>query len=149
MKKRRIKIISRDYCPVCGSLGKPLNIELVDQLYKVEGRWTYLRCYNGSCGLIWLENAPHVEDIHLVYSEYYTHNQPEDISKKQKSKIYSYWEKAKFFYWYKKFNYSYISVSIFIKLISFFIKLFPIRKYYVESDILFLNFKKDGVVLDV
>ena len=73
--KERTSIRARyqPLCIVCGEHNKPLYSGLHDLLFNSVGEWSYCICSNDSCGLIWLDQMPIEQDIHLAYSEYYTH----------------------------------------------------------------------------
>lgn len=61
-------------CYVCGQEGKPLYEKIEDHQFGVPGLWSLKRCGNPSCGLVWLDPRPVLEDIHKLYAEYYTHS---------------------------------------------------------------------------
>lgn len=61
-------------CHLCGSKGKVICEGLRDYLFSVEGDWSFFRCGNRECGLVWINPAPLEEDIHKAYEVYYTHD---------------------------------------------------------------------------
>lgn len=60
-------------CYLCGSLGKPLYSNLKDRLFGAPGEWSFRKCPNPECGLVWLDPMPIEEDISKAYIDYYTH----------------------------------------------------------------------------
>lgn len=60
-------------CIVCGAQGAPLYAGLSDRLFGATGAWSFRRCGNSGCGLLWLDPMPLEEDIHKAYASYYTH----------------------------------------------------------------------------
>ena len=41
------------------------------------GEWSFRRCTNPACGLLWLDPAPVPEDLPKAYRDYFTHGRPE------------------------------------------------------------------------
>lgn len=60
-------------CPCCGTRGQPLYSGLSDRLFGTGGAWSFSRCANPGCRLLWLDPMPLPEDIHKAYTHYYTH----------------------------------------------------------------------------
>lgn len=60
-------------CFNCGAPGAPLYSALDDRLFGTSGKWSFRRCDNSGCGLLWLDPMPLEEDIHKAYASYYTH----------------------------------------------------------------------------
>jgi len=60
-------------CFSCGTPGAPLYADLGDRLFGAAGGWSFRRCGNSGCGLLWLDPMPLEEDIHKAYKSYYTH----------------------------------------------------------------------------
>lgn len=61
-------------CHLCGTEGKVISENLQDYLFFAEGKWSFSRCGNRDCGLVWINPAPLAEDIHQAYEVYYTHD---------------------------------------------------------------------------
>jgi len=57
----------------CGRAGAPLYEGLRDNLFDAPGAWTMVQCINPACALLWLNPAPHPDDLALLYRGYYTH----------------------------------------------------------------------------
>jgi 2-polyprenyl-3-methyl-5-hydroxy-6-metoxy-1,4-benzoquinol methylase len=63
-------------CPVCNTNGITIHEGLSDFLSDVPGSWNIRSCTNKKCETIWLDPRPLPEDIHLLYTDYHTHNDP-------------------------------------------------------------------------
>lgn len=61
-------------CPSCGDRGEVLHANISDDLYGFPGSWNVRRCNTRDCGCTWLDPRPLKEDLHKVYSNYYTHD---------------------------------------------------------------------------
>jgi 2-polyprenyl-3-methyl-5-hydroxy-6-metoxy-1,4-benzoquinol methylase len=70
-----IREVARPHCTVCGSPGTPLYERLRDKLFSAPGSWTLVKCTNPACALLWLNPAPHPDDLPLLYAGYYTHGE--------------------------------------------------------------------------
>jgi 2-polyprenyl-3-methyl-5-hydroxy-6-metoxy-1,4-benzoquinol methylase len=73
-----IREVARPLCLACGSSGTQLYADLRDNLFSAPGSWTLAKCPDSACGLLWLDPAPHPDDLPLLYHGYYTHGE-EDI----------------------------------------------------------------------
>lgn len=70
---QKIRTIEKLNCYVCGSEGKLLYKNLIDKVFHTIGKWSYYKCENAECNLIWLNPMPVEEDISIAYQSYYTH----------------------------------------------------------------------------
>ncbi|MDP1536719.1 MAG: class I SAM-dependent methyltransferase [Burkholderiales bacterium] len=70
---RVIRSRAQPACINCGAPGEPLYADLDDRLFGTSGKWSFRRCGNSVCGLLWLDPMPLEEDIHKAYASYYTH----------------------------------------------------------------------------
>jgi SAM-dependent methyltransferase len=68
-----IRAVPCPHCVLCGSEGVSLYDGLSDRLFSAPGKWNLRRCLNTKCELIWLDPMPMVEDIHIAYRNYHTH----------------------------------------------------------------------------
>lgn len=64
----------RPACYLCGTQGVLLYGGLEDVLYGAPGTWSFKRCPNPECGLVWLDPVPVEEEIGKAYASYYTHD---------------------------------------------------------------------------
>jgi 2-polyprenyl-3-methyl-5-hydroxy-6-metoxy-1,4-benzoquinol methylase len=69
----RIRTFTSPTCALCGSKGEKLYENLTDNLFGVSGLWSFRKCPNYACQLIWLDPMPFLEDIPKLYAHYYTH----------------------------------------------------------------------------
>ena len=60
-------------CRMCGSAGQRVYSGVRDKLFGASGEWSFSRCSNPDCRLLWLDPRPLEEDIHEAYATYYTH----------------------------------------------------------------------------
>ena len=63
-------------CCICGSPGVRVYSGVRDKLFGAPGEWSFSRCSNANCRLLWLDPRPLEDDIHEAYSTYYTHALP-------------------------------------------------------------------------
>jgi 2-polyprenyl-3-methyl-5-hydroxy-6-metoxy-1,4-benzoquinol methylase len=68
-----IREVARPACTACGRSGAPLYEGLRDNLFDAAGAWSLVKCTNPACALLWLNPAPHPDDLPLLYQGYYTH----------------------------------------------------------------------------
>lgn len=68
-----LRTIERPYCPVCGGTGRVRYEDLEDRLFGAPGRWRMRECKLAGCASLWLDPAPHPDDLWIAYREYYTH----------------------------------------------------------------------------
>src|SRR6266851_1215282 len=82
-----VRVLPAPTCYLCARQGVPIYARLRDRLFGAPGSWGLLGC--NSCGLVWLDPRPQIEEIPKLYSEYYTHTSdaPQDAS-------YHYWRRA-------------------------------------------------------
>lgn len=97
-----IHVVAHPHCTLCRSDGVVLYDNLTDRIFDAPGMWGLKRCLNPKCGLIWLDPMPVVEDIHIAYLNYHTH---EDNSSPS-SFPYRVYNAIRFGYLQKKFGYA-------------------------------------------
>lgn len=68
-----IRTVSVPCCPVCQRAGRVRHRELEDRLFGAPGRWQMRQCSHRRCATLWLDPAPHPDDLAEVYRQYYTH----------------------------------------------------------------------------
>ncbi|HEV2170948.1 MAG TPA: hypothetical protein VGR40_08370, partial [Candidatus Binatus sp.] len=62
-------------CYFCGSEGTLLHTDVVDRYFGAPGSWSFKRCSNTECRLLWLDPMPIEEDLGLAYRHYMTHDE--------------------------------------------------------------------------
>lgn len=65
-----ISAVDSPLCGLCGKPGSELYAGMSDWLFGVPGNWNLYYC---SCGIVWLNPRPTLEDIPKLYARYYTH----------------------------------------------------------------------------
>jgi 2-polyprenyl-3-methyl-5-hydroxy-6-metoxy-1,4-benzoquinol methylase len=68
-----MRTIERPHCPVCNSTGVERYEALKDHLFDVPGTWRMKQCIHRCCKTLWLDPAPHPDDLWMAYRAYYTH----------------------------------------------------------------------------
>ena len=61
-------------CPLCGTQGRELYVDLRDRYWDAPGTWGFLECQR--CRHVWLNPLPEPRDIPKLYGSYYTHRPP-------------------------------------------------------------------------
>jgi SAM-dependent methyltransferase len=56
-------------CPICGKVGARPRLAAPDRFHGRKEKYTLLRC--AGCSLVWLDNPPKPEEMHLHYTEAY------------------------------------------------------------------------------
>jgi len=64
--------IENSHCYLCGREGAALYENQRDRLWNAPGVWSLMRCRD--CDFIWINPKPVPEDIHKLYSDYFTHD---------------------------------------------------------------------------
>lgn len=60
-------------CANCGQRGSIIHFDLRDHLFGSPGTWSTRQCRKRRCGLAWLEPQPLPDQIGKLYESYYTH----------------------------------------------------------------------------
>jgi 2-polyprenyl-3-methyl-5-hydroxy-6-metoxy-1,4-benzoquinol methylase len=137
-----IKFHSVESCPLCGSQGDILFMNLTDRLYKSPGKWNLRKCKNQSCSLLWLDPRPNLDEVWKVYNNYYTH------SDSSASLLYRFsrWIEEGYYSW--AYGYK-LNVSVLQKLAGALIYILPTEKAEYDFNIMELDKKETGKILDV
>lgn len=70
-------------CFVCGTVGLPIQTGVTDPDGAVPGEWTFRKCTNKECGLVWLDPRPLESELWKAYTAYHTHTRdPTDKAEK-------------------------------------------------------------------
>lgn len=136
-----IKIASSEVntCFVCNSVGKSKYLNLDDRNFGTSKGWNIVECSNSTCGLMWLNPMPTVEEIGKAYESYYTHSE----AKKSLTEL-SFLEKP---YLAVAHNY-FPSLSFFKKLPGYLAYLLPVNRNNLDYKVLYLDAVPKGRVLD-
>lgn len=74
-EERAIRTRPQSSCYLCGSPGITSHRDLHDALSATPGSWSFRRCPNPDCGLLWQDPMPVEEDIAKAYDGYFTHRE--------------------------------------------------------------------------
>jgi 2-polyprenyl-3-methyl-5-hydroxy-6-metoxy-1,4-benzoquinol methylase len=66
---------SNPNCPLCGATGSTWR------------GGSHKRCPEPDCGLIWLDPRPRAEDLHQLYSDYFTHRAPASARRRRLGRV--------------------------------------------------------------
>jgi 2-polyprenyl-3-methyl-5-hydroxy-6-metoxy-1,4-benzoquinol methylase len=58
---------------LCGTAGKVCEAQVFDPDGVISEPWTYRKCCNSDCGLVWLDPAPLETELWKAYTSYHTH----------------------------------------------------------------------------
>ena len=73
MQPDRIGTETSSACYMCSKEGEILYRNLVDRVFGAPGEWTFKKCTDADCGLVWLDPRPKINEIGKAYQNYYTH----------------------------------------------------------------------------
>ncbi len=63
----------RPLCDLCGSQGELVQSGIADPDGNLDGTWSFQRCANPECGVLWLDPAPPAHELWKAYATYHTH----------------------------------------------------------------------------
>ena len=151
-RKSHMRIRCRPVCEICGERGVLLYHSLKDYLFKVSGEWSFKKCPNPNCGLLWIDPLPTEEDCGMAYQNYYTHASFEVTTGSKPSIFDGIIRMLKRFnksllsvYLHRRYGYpkNYQDWSCFLYFLSI------IRKNFYDAYVMYLPFIKNGRLLDV
>lgn len=65
-----LRTVARPRCPMCAVAGTALHRDLADVVGGEPGRWSFSRCPDQACGMLWLDPAPVAAGIPLARRRY-------------------------------------------------------------------------------
>jgi hypothetical protein len=149
----RLKCQSRTNCDTCGEAGVTLYTQLSDELFGTPGLWTFRRCANPLCGLIWLDPSPLPEELPKAYKQYFTHQTNPVSTKLGRSSLYKLGADAvKAAYLARRFGHSSRPRNLFQLLLALSIYVSPLHRAAIDMSCgLFSGIQSEGVswTLDV
>ncbi|SFE72989.1 bifunctional 2-polyprenyl-6-hydroxyphenol methylase/3-demethylubiquinol 3-O-methyltransferase UbiG [Nitrosomonas sp. Nm166] len=83
----QIGVEAKSVCYLCGKHGILFYRNLVDCLFGAPGKWTFRKCSDPECGLIWLDPRPTLAEIGKAYRTYYTHGQANNAQQTRPARI--------------------------------------------------------------
>lgn len=124
---------------ICHSPGKQLYNDLHDPYYGHTSGWSFYKCTNRNCGLLWLNPMPVKEDIGKAYLSYYTHE-----SQRKNFLSFSFLVQP-----YLALRYGYYPLMpLWKKITGFLVWLLPPVKNRSDFSVFYLPFVNNGRVLD-
>lgn len=78
---------TKPVCYLCGKQGELFYRNLVDYLFGSPGDWSFRKCSDPECGLIWLDPRPTLSEIGKAYQSYYTHGRSSDVQQTRSAGI--------------------------------------------------------------
>lgn len=133
-------------CPLCGRPGAALHRGLRDRFAALPEEWSFSRCGDASCGLLWLDPMPIEEDIgHAYRDDYYTH--------RDEPTVLTWYRRA--FRWLKqgylarRYGYRLQATSRPQQLLGLAVWLMPRRRLAVDAGVMDLAFRPGGRLLEV
>ena len=141
---RTIRSRPQPTCFNCGAQGVPLYADLGDRLFGAAGTWSFRRCGNSACGLLWLDPMPLEEDIHKAYVHYYTHA----LRQGKGGMVRRLFDSAKRGYLANHYGYA-AGVGIAARLLGLLTWLYPGRPAELDFSVMWLEAGSRGRLLDV
>lgn len=141
----RTKAVSNCIC--CHSEGTYLYRNLKDRLFGVNGVWHFKKCNNKQCGLIWQDPMPVEEDLHILYKNYFTHQDTPDEIKR--CNIENIIQTIKEGYLATRYAYNEAQVSLLKKILGYILYLLPGRRAWVDSEVFYLKSVPNGNLLEI
>lgn len=140
----RIRTAICPHCVLCGRKGQTVYTNQRDYLFGASGLWSFKKCPDQECGLIWLDPMPIEEDISKAYANYYTHSTAQ--SSDQAGYLRRIYRTMKRGYRAEKYGYREApSIRSFGKLLY----LLPLRRSEADGEARFLSAVAEGSLLDV
>jgi len=133
-------------CSVCGTQGKTLYTGLRDGLFNAPGEWSFKKCPNVNCGLVWLDPMPAEEAITLAYRDYYTHQDPEHWPTTRTRRAYAFIQEG---YLAQRYGYFRSSAAPWKRLLGMLMYLHPGRREDVNFNVMYLPAALQGHLLEI
>jgi 2-polyprenyl-3-methyl-5-hydroxy-6-metoxy-1,4-benzoquinol methylase len=132
-------------CYLCGNPGNQLYQDRQDSIFNAPGAWDFRKCSKSSCGLIWMDPVPALEEIGKLYSNYYTHydDQGAELSRLRKARRF-----VRDCYFADRFGYVDLVPRLY-RPIGRLLYLFPVRRLGLDYDIMRLPASPGGRLLEI
>lgn len=144
----RIRTEPCSNCVLCGHCGERLYLGLRDKLWGVSGAWNLKKCRNKSCGHLWLDPAPAMEDIGKAYETYYTHSDPES-SDLPDTGTRRFIRSVKKKYLALKYDYCGNEKTAPADLLGLLAYLTPFRRSLLDFSVMYLPYRRKGRLLEI
>lgn len=133
-------------CYLCGTDGAPLYSGLPDRLFGTPGVWSLKQCPSESCGLVWLDPMPTIEEIGKAYIHYYTH-EPRTV--RNISSMRDFARRIGESYLWHKYGYPSDEASSWIDRLWWLTYLHPGGRANLDFGVFYLPAKPNGRVLEI
>ena len=74
-----IRCRSLTECPSCKQSSQVVHEQLTDRIFGAPGTWSFRRCVDPRCGLMWVDPMPFPDETIKLYDAYYTHPPDEGV----------------------------------------------------------------------
>nr|VFK62323.1 MAG: Methyltransferase domain-containing protein [Candidatus Kentron sp. UNK]VFK70419.1 MAG: Methyltransferase domain-containing protein [Candidatus Kentron sp. UNK] len=140
-----IRTKQKENCPLCETEGDYLHRDLKERLFfNCHGySWNIRVCKNMTCRHMWIDPSPIKEDLHKLYTEYYTHDLKISIGPLKK-----FYQEIIEQYFCVMFNYPSRKRGT-TKWIWPLLYFFPWRLPLLNRKIMYLPYVKDGRLLEI
>ncbi|MSM41270.1 MAG: methyltransferase domain-containing protein [Geobacter sp.] len=139
-----LRTFRTEKCSLCGEKGVIVYNGLKDLLFHVNGRWSFMKCSNSSCGMMWLYPMPEEIDIAKIYKRYYTHS--EGKPKTFFASVRNMFENSIL---RERYGYLVFDFGKRIKIFDMLVGLLPFLGENVGGDIAYVEYLENGKMLDV
>jgi SAM-dependent methyltransferase len=136
---------TRPQCGLCGHSGVIVHADQRDRLFGADGAWSFRRCANHACGLVWLDPLPTAVELKSAYGCYYTHTREGTIRVGLFRRILTEMEQG---YWFLRYGYPSPRPRR-ARLLGWIFHCFPLRRRAADGAIRHLPAVTNGEVLDV
>lgn len=135
-------------CVVCGARGIASYENLVDRFFGAPGRWSFWRCSDPRCAMLWLNPRPLESDIWKAYRDYYTHD---DVvaAKSSRGVFRTPLQAIKYSYIRSRLHYSDSAVTWRERMVAVLAYLDPTRRADTDFPLKYLPYETRGRVLDL
>lgn len=147
--KKTITTAQKPNCPICNNLGTCIYENLTDSLSSTEGIWSMKTCNNVTCGTYWLDPAPDLNSIPLLYEGYTTHIYPEQPLQLKRTGLKKFLDNMRYSVLNRELGYpSSLSKSstFFLNTLS---KIHPGWRDEQRNQVLYVPFVENGHLLDI
>lgn len=141
-----IRVREHRSCVACGSDGALMYTDLRDRLFGAPGVWSFQKCLNRDCALLWLDPMPVEEDIGRAYAHYYTH---EDVPGITPTRLRQALRSIKDGYFAQKYGYRSESLGRWKKWLGRLLYLHPSLRADLDFSVMYLRARPKGRLLDV
>jgi 2-polyprenyl-3-methyl-5-hydroxy-6-metoxy-1,4-benzoquinol methylase len=137
-------------CYLCGSEGNMLHQNIRDHVFGAPGLWSFRKCRNEKCGLIWIDPSPLPSHIGKLYENYYTHQQKGNdahspFHRRLLKNIHSIVRDC---YVARRYGYREIAPRL-LSPLGFLLYFFPLRRALLDFETMQLSYREEGRLLEI